>query len=573
MQDLTLLPDFQRQALRGTCSARLESLRNYRLSWWTHWSELAAVFLPRRYRYFITPNQYSKGAAINGQIVDETGVLAARTLATGLLANLTSPTKPWFRLGLMGIDIPDEGPVAEWLATCTTILFDIYANSNLYNALGTAYHDLVVFGSASLIQYDDDEDLVRFYVPCMGEFFFGLDNRLTVDTTDREYTYTVKECVDEFGLENCSPSVQNSYRSGGTDWDLEITVCHCIEPNTDVYYSGVNHGLPVPSIFPYREVYWERGDNGGAGQGILRLAGFREKPFVGLRWDVTSNDAYGRSPGMDALPAVRQLQIEQRRKAEAIDKMVRPPMVASVAMRNEPMSILPGDISYVADPSANGFKPAFTVEPRISEMMEDLKEVQDRVRVIMFNPLFTGITDISKVQTATYIEAVEQEKLVMLGPVVERIENEGLKDIIFRTFSIARRRGALPPPPPELNGATIDVSFISILAEAQRASAIAGIERTFQFAGGLVGVWPQSGDNLDADAAILKYADLLNDPPDIIHSRDQVAAIRQERDQVARAQAAMAVGQNLAKGAQTLSQTDMGDGTNALQTLTGGSVQ
>jgi hypothetical protein len=82
---------------------------------------------------------------------------------------------------------------------------------------------------------------------------------------------------------------------------------------------------------------------------------------------------------MDGLPANRQLQIEQRRKAEAIDKLVRPPMVASASMKNEPMSILPGDVSYVSDPNGAGFKPAFQVEPRIGEMMEDLKEVQARV--------------------------------------------------------------------------------------------------------------------------------------------------------------------------------------------------
>jgi len=359
------------------------------------------------------------------------------------------------------------------------------------------------------------------------------------------------------------------YRSGGSSLDTEIVVCHAIEPNDTVYQNGESKGLALSSSFPYRECYWEQASPTNSGQ-CLRIAGFREKPFVGLRWDVTSNDPYGRSPGMDALPAVRQLQIEQRRKAEAIDKMVRPPMVASVSMRNEPASILPGSVTYTADPAASGFKPAFTVQPNIQELMEDLKEVQQRVRDIFFNSLFTGITDLETVRTATEIDARVQEKLVLLGPVVERTENEGLDDIISRTFGIMSRRGLFPQPPAEIAGAPIEINYISILAEAQRAAATSAIERVFQFAGSLAGVVPQIMDNLDPDTAIEDYADLLNVPPQILRSLAQVNQIRAQRDAQLRQQQALQTGAAMAQGAKTLSDADVGGGQNALQALTGG---
>ena len=553
-------------ALRSSEAARLESLRNYRLSWWQHWAELANMFLPRRYRWFVTPNNYNRGLPINAQIVDETGVLAARTLATGLLANLTSPNKPWFRLEIKGLNPLAEGDAQAWLAECTNRMLDVYAGSNIYNTLGQAYHDLAVFGSSCLIQYEDPRDVIRFYNPCLGEFFFGLDNRLTVDVLAREYTYTISELIQEFGLENVSTSSAQSYRSGGANLDLEVVVCHMIAPNDEIYYSGKSYSPILPSRFKYRELFWEQASGQGPSkQSILRVAGFLEKPFVGLRWDVTSNDAYGRSPGMDALPAVRQLQIEQRRKAEAIDKMVRPPMVGSVSMKNEPASILPGGVTYVADMAQGGFKPAFQVEPRISELMEDLKEVQSRVGTIFFNQLFTGISDLDTVHTATDIEARIQEKLLMLGPVVERTENEGLDEIISRTFSIMSRRGLFPPPPPSIQGQNLTVQYISILAEAQRAAATSSIERLFQFAGNLVAVVPQIMDNLDGDTAIDHYADLLNVPPDIIQSQKNVLAIRAQRDQATKQADALSAGITLAQGAQTLSQTDVGGGQNALQ--------
>lgn len=558
---------------KANCVSRLTSLRTYRLPWWAHWALLADMFLPRRYRWFITPNAYSRGSPLNAQIVDETGVLAARTLATGLLANLTSPTKQWFRFGLHGVDIEEGSAAAIWLAECTNRTHEVFAESNLYSSLGTAYHDNAVFGSAAQIQYEDDEDVVRFVNPCLGEFFFGLDARLEVCTLAREYTYTIQEAVDEFGLEALSVSLQAAYKTGGNSKDTDIIISHIIEPNDAVWANGKMVGVPLPSRFKYREIFWEQSGSQSGGpqsqdpQAVLRVSGFLEKPFVGLRWDVTSNDAYGRSPGMDALPAVRQLQIEQRRKAEAIDKMVRPPMVASVSMKNEPMDILPGGVTFTADPAAAGFKPAFSVEPRIAEFMEDIQEVQSRVKEIFFNPLFTRIMDETKVQTATWVDAATQEKLVLLGPVVERTENEGLDDILSRTFNIMSRRGLYPPAPPEISGAPISIQYISMLAEAQRAASTAAIERVFGFAGNLAAAIPQILDNLDADEAISEYADLLNAPPEILRSAQQVAAIRQQRDAETRAAAALQTGQAMATGAKTLSDTNVGGGQNALQSM------
>jgi hypothetical protein len=568
MIDPARIPKKTSESWRFYCSQRLESMRDVRQSWWAHWKQLSDLFLPRRYRFFVDPNQYNRGTQINNIMQDETGELAARTLSTGLLANLTSPTKPWFAVEIAGIDMPDEGPVAEWCAEVTKRILEVYAGSNFYQTYGTNYEDVSVFGSACNIQYEDPETVVHFFAPCMGEFFFGLNAKLEVESLYREFTYTVRQVVEEFGMENVSESTRSLYRTGGTSADREVVICHAIEPNVEIYQSGEACGFPVSTSYLYREMYWERGSaeyNNVDKIAILRAAGFRERPFATLRWSVTSNDPYGRSPGMDALGAVRQLQVQQRRKAEAIDKMVRPPMVASLAMKNEPMDIMPGGVSFTANPSGDGFKPAFQVDPRINELKEDIIETQNRIRSIFYNDLFRPALDEAKVQTATYWEAVEQEKLVLLGPVVERIESEGLEDTILRTYAIMTRRKLLPPPPPEVADAPIAIRYIGLLAEAQRAASTAAIERLFAFAGNLVPVVPGIMDNLDGDAAVEEYAEQLKVPPRILRAVAQVAAIRAQQAQREAEGAALTSGATLAAGAKTLSETDVGGGQNALQ--------
>ena len=565
--DLKRIDPLVVQQYRQQAQSNLEFMRSYRLSFWAHWAQCAEVYLPRRYKWFVTPNQYNKGAAINGNIIDETGVLAARTLASGMMGGLTSPTKPWFKLGLHDLAKVDYGPVKDWLAECERRILRVLSESNFYQSLGVMYHDNGVFGSAGMIIYEDDDDVIRCYNPCLGEFFFGASDRLDIDTLAREFTLTVSQAVQMFGIENVGESVAGAYRSNNKL--MEVVIQHVIEPNVAVYAGGSATELPfiVPKKFAYRECYWCQTTDGNT---LLKAAGFNEKPFVGARWDTVSNDPYGRSPGMDALPATRQLQIEQRRKGEAIDKMVRPPMNASVNMKNEPMSILPGAINYVADLNSSGFAPAYKVEPRLQEMMMDIKEVQARVNSVFFVDLFMMISQLDTVRTATEIDARREEKLIQLGPVIERFENEVLDPIIDRVFAIMVRRKLFPPPPPEIQGEPLNVSYISMLAEAQRAASTAAIERLLQLAGGLMAVAPTTMDNIDIDKLIDEYADLLNVSPTIIRASKAVAAIRAQRDAAQQQQAQMQNSLAAAQGAQTLSKTDVGGGQNALQKVMGG---
>ena len=110
--------------LRKRCEGRLGGLRSNRYSWWVHWQELANYYLPRRYKWLVTPNQAARGSPMNQHIIDSTGTLAARTLASGLLAGLTNPSSPWFKFAIEGFD--DEGSaVVLWLAECTRRMFCI----------------------------------------------------------------------------------------------------------------------------------------------------------------------------------------------------------------------------------------------------------------------------------------------------------------------------------------------------------------------------------------------------------------------------------------------------------------
>jgi hypothetical protein len=549
--------------LRRNLDARVIGLRTDRYSWWVHWRELADYILPRRYKWLVTPNQWNRGSPLNQFIVDSTGTLAARTLASGMMSGITSPTRPWFRLGIQGFeDATDSSPVKIWLEEIRLRMMRVFQESNYYSAKATQFFDLVVFGTAPMLIYEDFENVIRCYNPCAGEYYLASSPRFTIDSFYREFTLTIKQVIQEFGEENVTPSTLTAWKTARANWNREIKILHAIEPNI-----GDNEQDGVARYFPYREVYWEWGS---ADQFVLRQRGFYENPAMCPRWDLVSNDAYGRSPAMDALGDIKQLQQETKRKAQAIDKMVNPPLLADVQLKNQPASVLPGGITYVTQLDASkGMRPVYEVQPRIGEMMQDIAEIQQRIKAVFFNDLFLMISQLDTVRTATEIDARREEKLVMLGPVLERFQNESLSQDINRVFNIMERAKLLPKAPPEIQGQNIEVNYVSMLAEAQRAASTSGMERLMAQLGNLSAVKPDVLDNIDFNEFTRQYAEILHVPPKIVVDAAQVMKIQQQRAQAAQQAQQPAQVSDIAKSAKVLSETDVGGGQNALQKMTG----
>ena len=555
--------------LSGHLETRLVGMRTWRLSWWQHWALLAAYILPRRYHWLVTPNSMSRGLPINQEIADSTGTLAMRVCSNGLKSGLSSPSRPWFKLRpALGMSDADK-QTSLYLDEIERRIYRVMARSNFYEAVGQAYEDLVVFGTAPIIGYEDEETVVHFYNPCAGEYFLGAGATNRIDTLYRQFNMTVAQIVEMFGLENCGADIQGMWKEKGAALEQERIIAHAIEPNFAVERDGGSSFDVVGPAFTWREVYWMFGN---IGDRPLSTRGFKDQPFVSPRWAVTSNDPYGRSPAMDALPDIMQLQVETKRKAEAIEKMVRPPMVADISMKNEPSSILPGHITYVANMNgSSGMKPMFEVKPQLSEMMADIREIQKRVQTCFFQDLFQMISNLDTVRTATEIDKRYAEKMEQLGPVIERFNSEALEPMIRRIYGIMLRKGLFNDlqAPPALQGQTLKVEFISNLAMAQRAAASGGMERLVATVGNLAGADPQVLDNVDFDEFVREYSDLLNVNPKIMRSAVDVASLRQQKAKAAQQQQQMQQSMAAVQGAKTLSETDVGGGANALAAILG----
>jgi hypothetical protein len=202
-------------------------------------------------------------------------------------------------------------------------------------------------------------------------------------------------------------------------------------------------------------------------------------------------------------------------------------------------------------------------------MQQDIAEVQNRIRSVFFNDLFMMISQLQTVRTATEIDARREEKLIMLGPVLERSQNEFMDVAIERVFAIMLRAKLFPPAPPNIQGQHIEVEYVSMLAEAQRAVSTGAIERWLQLIGNTAAVVPTITDTANWDKVSKKYGGLLAVDPELMNSDDEIAALRQQRVKQQQQASLAEATPGMAAAAKNLSQTDVGGGKNALQAMLG----
>jgi hypothetical protein len=273
---------------------------------------------------------------------------------------------------------------------------------------------------------------------------------------------------------------------------------------------------------------------------------------------------------MEALGSSKMLQQLEKRTAQAIDKVLNPPMVADVSMKNEPASLLPGGVTYVANLAQSGFKPAYEVPPDIRGAEEKIGKAEERINRAFFADLFLMISQLDTVRTATEIIERKQEKMLMLGPFLERSQFELINPMIERVFNMMHRAGLVPPAPPEIRNRAFDIETISTLSDAQKSTATTGIERLVAFVGNLAAAKPEVLDNVDMDETVREYADLIGVTQKLIVEQQKRDALRKQRMQQAQMQQAAQMSMAGVQGAKTLSETDVGGGQNALQKMIGG---
>lgn len=535
-------------------------LKQLRTSWEPEWRDIAKYQIPQRGDFFRSPNQ-SRGTKKSQAIIDMVAHFALRVLRAGLMGGLTPRTQPWFRLTVADQRIANSAAVKAWLDHAAERMLMVFNQSNLYQTLHLMYGEVGGFGTACALMQPDFHDVFRFYPQTIGTYWLANDYRGVTDTFIREFALPARNVIREYGEENVSPDVRQKQGKPGAD--RNVMLLHCIEPN-DEYEPG-SFGSKGKK---YRSVTWEKGKD----DRLLRTAGYDRWPVLSPRWEVLADDPYGTGCGHAADSDVKSLQVLGKRRHNAVDKHVDPPMAFPAELKNQATGTTPGFANYFAGNLNEKIgRPLYQTNPSVIGPLKDLiGDERDIVNRCYFADLFLMISQMEGVQPRNQLEIIarKEEKLMMLGPVLESLHGDLLKPLIDWTFEEMVTHRLFESPPRELEGWNVEVELISMLAQAQNAARVQSIERSVGFVGSLVGAFPQAGDKLDVYDAIDKHADAIGTPAGIIRPTEDAEKIAAQRAQQAQAAQAMQTGTALAQGAKTLSEAQVGD-RNGLEALTG----
>ena len=558
--------------LRDFLQQNLSGMKTERSTFDPHWRDISDFIMPRTSRFFASDR--NRGNLRNTKINDSTATMALRTLQAGLISGVTNPARPWIQMRTTDPDLNKWRGTRIYLDIVRDAMSEIFLKSNLYTTLPNSYSNLGGYGTDCFDLEEDEVSVVRCYSWPIGSYYLAADHRLSVDTAYREFQMTCVQMVRKFGLDNVSDGCRDCYQRGNyTAW---FTVYHAVEQNPDFIPGGMD-----PRNMQYRSIYWERGS---IPEKYLRQSGYHTKPFIASRWQLTGEDIYGSSPGMDALGDVMALQLEQRRKVSVIDKHVNPPTQAPVSLERKGVSNVPGGVTYV-DAMQNGQPITPTYQTQLSGMqylLQDIGETQGRINTAFYRDLFLMLANSAQdsKRTAYEVARLEEEKLLALGPVYMRLNDELLDPLTTRTMQIMVDRSRpywegklngspiIPPPPPELAGADIQFEYISTMSQAMKSVGVNAIERTMTFAGNLAQAFPDILDNISGDRAVRTYADINGTPADMMVDEKQVEQVRAQRAKQAQMQQSMAMAQQGADAANKLANAPLSD-NNALSQLLG----
>lgn len=534
---------------------RWSSLKLERESFDPHWKELSDFVRPRRGRFFLQDR--NKGTKRHNSIINSEATQALRVAVSGMLEGTMSPARPWFALETHNLDLMENQDNRRWLHKVENLLRSILNDGNFYTMAPVLLEEMLLFGTGAMSHVDDFDSVARFYSHTAGSYVIGQNSRFEVDTFGHEFEWSAEQIVREFGIDNVSIEIKRAIDTNRLDsW---YPVRRFIEPNDEFRPDS-----PVAKNFLYRSVYYEPGRTGLEDRNkYLRVSGFREFPTYVPRWSVTGEDIYATDcPGMTSLGDVKQLQLEEKRKAQAIEKMVNPPLGGPPTLRNVPINSLPGGANIYDAGAGQELKPLYLVNPHIQELRLDMESVEKRIQRAFFNDLFLAISQMEGIQPRNQLDLIHrhEERLLQLGPVLQRVHTDFLNRMINRLFNQADRAGILPPAPAGLQGAELKIKFISTLAMAQRAVATQALDRVFAFGGNLRQLgWEDAGDKLDADQAIDEYGRAIGAAPTVVRSDEETAKIRAKRAQRLEMMQALEAGEQAANIAKTASEAKTDD--------------
>lgn len=547
---------------------RNENLKRRRNYWFPLYQALAQFVLQRK-QYFTT--SHVEGPFVINGVFDSTAIHSAHMTAASVLGQIWP--NPFESFEFVPQVAQDEEMFSDAYDMMNTVNDVMPVNlsqpeAGVMTAFTESVLDAVIFGTGAVavIETGDFKTPIKARAVdtktmCIDENEFG-----QVDTVYWEKEYTVGQLANRFGLESCSPKVQELHNKGKLD--EKVKVLQVIEPRRDRNPLKLgNQDKPFASV--HLEIDTKH---------VLLESGYNEMPIIVFRFWKNVGEVQGRSPAMDALSDIRALnklvEIYEKAGEMGLDppKMIsREDVLGAGKIPWGPGAWIPTANSGRLDTGRKPIEPILTIT-NPSWATQRISDLRDN---IMQYFMLDKLSDLNNRSRQTLGEANIRNELrqFMTGPMLTRMLIELVGPFLDRAFNILLEMGffgvvegsqqdmlmqAQGLEPKYLSEDFIDkrmaglkgyrINFLSPAARLMKLEEAQGLDELYAYMMQLAQLNPEVIDNFDFDAAIRLRQRLSGASQKILKSP---ARVEQERQQRQAAQAEMQNAQMEQAGAQT----------------------
>ena len=505
-----------------------ESLNVQRSTWESHWQEIADYMLPRKAD--ITQKR-TKGDKRHDQIFDGTATHSLELLAASLHGMLTSTTSAWFSLKFRNDIIDQDDTSREWLENCNKIMLQAFSRSNFQQEIFELYHDLIAFGTAGMLITTDDEDDLRFRTIHIAELFIAENQKGIVDTVIRRFHLKARALPGMFPDAEFPKDLQDMITEKPHE---DVPILHAVMPNEmgGIYENNTN--MAFTSCYVHKDTGF-----------MLRESGFKDFPYVVPRYLKASNEIYGRSPAMNALPDVKMLNTMSKVTIKAAQKQIDPPLMVPDDGFILPVRTVPGGLNFYRSGTRERIEPLnIGSNNPLGLAMEDQRRKAIRENFFVDQLM----TQQGANMTATEVMQRTEEKMRLLGPVLGRLQSELLQPLITRAFNLLLKNNKLPPIPEEIGDQDVEIEYVSPLAKAQKTQELSSVMRGIEIFGSMQNIAPVF-DYIDIDGLVSHIQEVLGLPAKIMRSKAEVQQMQQQKQQQEMEQMQLQQAQQVAESA------------------------
>lgn len=491
-----------------------------------HCQEIARYVIPRMETFF--RENIVAGEKRTQYQFDSTAPLALDRFGSIVNSLVTPRGQYWHGLEPMDEELHNDHEAMLWYENVRKYLFKLrYSNlSNFSSQISECYASMGAFGTGVLIVEERVGQWARYKSSHIKEHHFMENADGVIDTNYRKYTLTAKQAVEKFGQDNVAPTIVNALDK---EPNKRFPFLHAVMPNMERKVGRMD-----AAGMAYSSYHVDLTSN----ELCAAVGGFRKFPFIIMRYITSTDEIYGRSPAMTALPEIKMLNQMRKTDIKSRHLAVSAPVLAANESAVTKFSLKPDAINYGTldmngQPLVRPWQTGNSLQASEVGIQDSRKVINDIFLVNLFQILIE-----TPEMTATEVLQRQQEKADLLSPISGNLESETLSRLIDREIDMMAhaglfdRDGPLPMPDSvrERQG-EYSVSYTSPMARMRLAGEAAGAERTVQSLIPAAQINPSVLDGIDWDAyaQIMKRAN--GAPESMFKPMEQVMAERQSKAQ------------------------------------------